>query len=299
MSVDASTAFISRWSKASPSERANSQLFLSELCDLLGVPHPDPARDNGYGFEYEVTQHHPGGSSSKGRIDLYKRGCFVLESKQFQAAKAKASELDLAARKAGLELRESYQPVRGSDAWDDAMIKARGQAERYVRSLPASEPNPPFLLVVDVGHTFEVFADFTQAGKAYLPFPDPRSFRIRLEQLADEKIRERLKLIWTDPSSLDPARHSADVTLAVSGHLAELAKSLETDGHKPRAVADFLTRCLFCMFAEDVGLLPDNAFTELLKPIPDDGTGFQELLEQLFRELDTGTGKGISVVLRK
>jgi hypothetical protein len=34
-------AFISRWSNASPSERANSQLFLSEICDLLGVPHPD------------------------------------------------------------------------------------------------------------------------------------------------------------------------------------------------------------------------------------------------------------------
>jgi hypothetical protein len=179
------------------------------------------------------------------------------------------------------------------------MIKARGQAERYVRSLPASEPNPPFLLVVDVGHTFEVFADFTQAGKAYLPFPDPRTFRIRLDQLAEEHVRERLKLIWTDPASLDPARHSADVTLAVSGHLAELAKSLEADGHKPRAVADFLTRCLFCMFAEDVGLLPERSFTELLDSIPADGTGFQELLEQLFRELDTGTGKGISVVLRK
>ena len=129
MSVDASNAFISRWSKASPSERANSQLFLSELCDLLAVPHPDPSRDTGYGFEYEVTQHHPDGSSSKGRIDLYKRACFVLESKQFQAAKAKASQLELAAREVGLESRESSQPVRGSDAWDDAIIKARGQAD--------------------------------------------------------------------------------------------------------------------------------------------------------------------------
>src|SRR5205085_10785597 len=118
------------------------------------VLHPDPSRDTGYGFEYEVTQHHPDGSSSKGRIDVYKRACFVLESKQFQAAKTKASQLELAARDAGLELRESSQPVRGSDAWDDAMIKARGQAERYVRAVPASAPNPPLLLVVGVGHTF-------------------------------------------------------------------------------------------------------------------------------------------------
>ena len=46
MSVAAPNAFISRWSKAGPSERANSQLFLSELCDLLAVPHPDPSRDS-------------------------------------------------------------------------------------------------------------------------------------------------------------------------------------------------------------------------------------------------------------
>ena len=77
-----------------------------------------------------------------------------------------------------IEKKKSSQPVRGTDAWDDAMIKARGQAKRYVRALPANEGNPPFLLVVDVGHSFEVFADFTQAAKAYLPFPDPRTFRI-------------------------------------------------------------------------------------------------------------------------
>lgn len=300
MQSDPVQAFISRWASATPSERANSQLFLSELCDVLGVPHPDATAANGYSFEFDVTQHHPDGSATPGRIDLYKRGCFVLESKQFQAAKAEPSQLELAAQHAGVaEKKKSSQPVRGTGAWDDAMLKARGQAERYVRSLPAAEPTPPFLIVLDVGHTFEIFADFTQAGKAYLHFPDPRSFRIRLEQLADTAVRERLRLIWTDPAALDPARRSADVTRAVSGHLAELAKSLEADGHTPKAVADFLTRCLFCMFAEDVGLLPDRCFTELLQSLPPDGTGFKELLEQLFRELDSGTGKGISVVLRK
>ena len=224
----------------------------------------------------------------------------MLESKQFQAAKAAASQLELAAQEAGvIAKKKSSQPVRGTGAWDDAMVKARGQAERYVRALPANEPNPPFLLVVDVGHSIEVFADFTQAGRAYLPFPDPRTFRIRLEHLADEKARERLRLIWTNPAALDPARQSADVTREISAHLAELAKSLEQAGHRPRVVADFLTRCLFCMFAEDVGLLPERSFTDLLDSVPGDGAGFQELVEQLFREMNSGTGKGISIVLRK
>jgi hypothetical protein len=112
MSVEAAATFIARWANASPSERANSQLFLSELCDLLGVAHPDPTRDNGYGFEYGVTQQVPDGSPTRGRIDLYKRGCFVLESKQFQAAKAKESEVEKSARQLGLEMREGFSNWR-------------------------------------------------------------------------------------------------------------------------------------------------------------------------------------------
>lgn len=188
--------------------------------------------------------------------------------------------------------------MRGTDAWGEAMLKARGQAERYVRALPGDE-NPPFVIVLDVGHSFEVFADFTQAGKAYLPFPNPRAFRIRLADLADDAIRARLRLIWTDPAALDPAKRSAEVTREVAGHLAALAKSFEHAGHSPKVVAEFLTRCLFCMFAEDVELLPKHSFTELLDSLPASGEGFEDVLRQLFREMNAGTGKGISVVLRK
>src|ERR1039457_6913565 len=181
------------------------------------------AREGGYAFEVEVTERHPDGSTTKGRIDLYRRGSFVLESKQFQAAKAAASQLELAAQEAGvIAKKKSSQPVRGTGAWDDAMVKARGQAERYVRALPANELNPGFLLVADVGHSIEVFADFTQAGRAYLPFPDPRTFRIRLEHLGNEKARERLRLIWTNPTALDPARQSVDVTREISAHTSML-----------------------------------------------------------------------------
>ena len=290
-------AFIDHWSKAEANERANSQSFLIGLTQLLGVPAPSHNHADGYSFEYPVKV--PGGTSTN-FLDLYRRGHFVLESKQFTAQKLEQSALELAAIDAGaLAQQKKSGPVRGTGSWDDAMIRAKGQAERYVRSLPADEPNPPFILVCDVGHSFEVYADFTQAGKAYLPFPDPRTFRIQLKDLEREDIRERLRLIWTNPSVLDPAKVSAEVTREIAGYLAELAKSLEQEKHDPEVVAQFLTRCLFCMFAEDVGLLPDHAFTELLQSVPGDGTGFPELLSTLFREMNTGTGKSISVVLRK
>ena len=81
--------FIKHWSAASASERSNSQPFLKELCDLIEVPHPDNHPNAGYFFEYPVTEPHADGTTSQGRIDLYKRTCFVLESKQFQEAQAK------------------------------------------------------------------------------------------------------------------------------------------------------------------------------------------------------------------
>ncbi|MCP5559976.1 MAG: class I SAM-dependent DNA methyltransferase [Verrucomicrobiaceae bacterium] len=290
-------AFIQHWTNAGANERANSQSFLLGLTQLLGVPAPSNDHSVGYSFEFPVKV--PGGTSTN-FLDLYRRGHFVLESKQFTAQKLEQTTLELAAIQAGAaEDKKKSGPVRGTGSWDDAMIRAKGQAERYVRSLPADEPNPPFIIVCDVGHSFEVYADFTQAGKAYLPFPDPRSFRIHLRDLEREDIRERLRLIWTNPTALDPAKVSAEVTREIAAYLAELAKSLEQEGHDPEVVAQFLTRCLFCMFAEDVDLIPDNAFTELLNSVPKDGTGFPELLSTLFREMNTGTGKSISVVLRK
>lgn len=85
-SSGAADEFIRRWESSAASERANYQLFLSELCDVLGVARPEPARaddsQNAYVFERAVKFQNPDGTTSDGRIDLYKRGAFVLEAKQ-------------------------------------------------------------------------------------------------------------------------------------------------------------------------------------------------------------------------
>ncbi|MCE9609880.1 MAG: hypothetical protein K8R23_06685 [Chthoniobacter sp.] len=292
-------AFLARWSSAGASERANAQLFLTELADLLGVPRPGNDHASGYTFEFPVRIPTGPGQATDGRIDLYRRGCFVLEAKQFVAPKAEQTNLELAALASGAEVegKKKSGPIRGSDAWDDAMWRAKGQAERYARHLPENEPPAPFLLVVDVGHSLEVYSDFTQAGRAYQAYPDPRSFRLRLADLVDPAIRERLRRIWLDPLSLDPAKVSAEVTREIAGYLAILATSLEEAGHAPRLVAEFLTRCLFCMFAEDVGLLPKDGFRGLLESLRQSPEGFVPKLRQLFAEMQTGTD--FSVILNK
>jgi hypothetical protein len=75
----------------SGSERSNYQLFLAELCDLLDLDHPDPASpdnaENRYVFERAITRSQPDGSTSTVFADLYKKGCFILETKQGADAK--------------------------------------------------------------------------------------------------------------------------------------------------------------------------------------------------------------------
>jgi hypothetical protein len=273
----AAAAFISRWSDIAASELSTAQSFVSQLCDLLGVAVPHPTFDQSYMFERPVTFTHGDGSISAGRIDCYKRGHFCLESKKLRAGSH-------------------------TKGFDDGLLRARSQAENYARALPASEGRPPFVLVVDVGTVIEVYAEFSKSGGTYTPFPDPRSHRIKLTDLALPAVRERLRQIWLAPDSLNPALISAKVTREVADLLARLAKSIETGAVAETGpvaaeiVASYLTRCLFSMFAEDVGLLPNGAFIGLLTTHRDEPATLQIMLHSLWADMDRG---GFSPALAK
>lgn len=246
-------AFIARWQGVTASEKATAQSFVIELCELLDQPRPHATREEAYMFERRVDFKHGDGSTSIGFIDCYRRGAFVLESKKLNPG----AQAHLG---------------RTTRGFNDALMRARAQAEAYARALPANEGRAPFVVVVDVGHVIELYAEFTRSGGTYTPFPDPRSHRIRLQDLADPAVRQRLALLWTDPMALDPARISARVTRQVAVALADVAKSLEAAGHPSEVVAGILCRCRFSLFAEDVDLLP---------PHPDgSGGGFVGLLRQ-------------------
>ena len=262
-------SLIDKWTGVAASELSTSQSFLIDLCHVLGVERPHPTPELDYMFERPVTFSHGDGTTSNGRIDLYRKGAFVLESKKFRA----------------------NTQTKG---FDDAMLRARSQAEAYARALPPSEGRPPFVVVVDVGHRIELYAEFSRSGATYTPFPDPSSHRIALNDLRKEEVLERLRKLWTDPLSLDPSRESARVTRAIAAQLAELAKSLEKTGQPAEAVAQFLMRCLFTMFSEDVSLLPKDSFRDLLIRHADEPEIAMRMLAQLWRDMDSG---GFSAVL--
>lgn len=297
--------FIERWEHSAAAERANYQLFLSELCDFLEVPRPNPTRAeddlNTYVFEKSVTFHNLDGTTSQGRIDLYRKSHFVLEAKQGSnppelQTQREGSEFALTSPTPRPARRRRGTAVRGTPDWDEAMLNAYNQAERYAKGLPSSEGWPPFLLTVDVGHSVELFADFSLTGKAYLPFPDARGYRILLKDLGTPEVRERLRSVWIDPHSLDPARHAAKVTREVAAKLAVLARTLEQK-HSAKQVAEFLTRCIFTSFAEDVKLLPEKSWYNLLCELRDADNVeiFPAMAQSLWEIMNAG---GFSPILR-
>jgi len=288
------TEFVGRWKRSQAAERANAQLFLAELCDVLDVPRPDPAvNDPGrdaYVFERGVVFQNGDGTTSLGRIDLYRRGCFVLETKQ--GALAKDGDTPEPTRP-----RHKGHGIRATGQWDTSMRRARGQAESYARALdPNSEGRPPFVLVVDVGHCFELYSEFSRTGGAYTPFPDARGHRFLLSDLHKPEVRALLRSIWLDPMSLDPTRASARVTREVADKLATLARSLESAGNEAGRTAHFLMRCLFTMFAEDVGLIPPDCFRDLLSSLVEAPELFPPLVSEVWETMNAG---GVSRTLRK
>jgi hypothetical protein len=282
------TSFIERWASSAAAERANYQIFLTELCDVLNVPRPEPTKnnedENAYVFEKAVIFQHGDGSTSTGRIDLYKRGCFVLEAKQGSDQNNQTQSERVPRKRA-----RRGTAVRGTQSWDQAMMAARGQAEQYARALPASEGRPPFLIVVDVGHSIALYSEFSRTGGAYVPFPDSTRFRIPLSDLEKEEVHELLRTVWTDPPSLDPTQRSARITREIAERLARLAKSLEASGHKPERVAAFLMRAIFTMFAEDVRLVPKSSFTELLESIRGQVNIFPDMVGALWTAMAEGS----------
>ena len=108
--------FIARWqgvALTAATELSTSQTFVIELCTLLGVPTPLPIDALNYVFERPTTFAHGDGSTSPGRIDCYRRGHLVWESKKLRYVNA------------------------GGAAINNAMLTARLQAENYARALPA------------------------------------------------------------------------------------------------------------------------------------------------------------------
>ncbi|MBA3644611.1 MAG: class I SAM-dependent DNA methyltransferase [Gemmatimonadaceae bacterium] len=230
----------------------------------MGVEPPRPA-GSGYEFEYAIKVVARDGTESTNFIDLYKRNHFALEAKDDDAGKLN----------------------------DVLLRKAFGQVRNYVGSLP--DERPPYIMVLDVGKTLMIWDRWNgdyggfNAGK-----------RVDLKSLAgNAETISLLSDIWENPSARDPRAKAVAVTTEIATHLAELAAGLERRGHDQERVAKFLMRCVFTMFAEDVGLLQDEPFRRAVEEIgyqsPEE---FAIAVSDLWKAMDEGKRFGLKKLLR-
>ncbi|MBE7432415.1 MAG: class I SAM-dependent DNA methyltransferase [Anaerolineales bacterium] len=170
---------------------------------------------------------------------------------------------------------------KGKDADLD---KAYEQLLRYRDALQ----NPPVLVVSDI--------NFIVIRTNYTNLPT-RTYTLGLEDLLKPESIDLLKKVFTSPEDLKPKETIESVTREAAEKFAKLAKNLRDYGETPQDVAHFLIRLLFCLFAEDIGLLPEKLFPRLLEQTRRNARDFQEVLRQLFRAMNTGGYFGSDKIL--
>lgn len=235
-------------------EEQGAQSHFLDLCELLGVPKPGSAE----GYRFEEKSNVIGGKT--GYADVFMRGVFAWENK------APGRNLDTALK------------------------------QLLTYSLALS--NPPILVVSD-RLSIRIHTQFTGHPSA--------THEVRIAEMDQPANLALLRRIWTAPESFKPRQTNRDITEAAAQSFAALAEGLRQRGSAPgegatdpqhqqqraNQVAHFLTQCLFCFFAEDVGLLPGRMFERLLNNQQATPERLTQGLSQLFGTMQSGGLYGV------
>ena len=177
---------------------------------------------------------------------------------------------------------------RGCFAWEYKGQRANLDAAfNQLRQYALALENPPLLIVSDMVR-FRIRTNWTNSVSVTHEFT--------LHDLADGATRDKLKWAMSDPERLRPGETRQAVTERAAATFAELAQGLRDRGHEPQTVAHFVNRLVFCMFAEDVGLLADNMFTRMLEHARRRPEEFTDLAQDLFGAMSTGGQIGFEAV---
>jgi len=224
----------------------------SHFIDLCDLlGQPHPAAADQTGENYVFERGVSKSSGGKGYADVWMRGHFAWEYK------GKHKNLSLAYQQL-LQYREDLE-------------------------------NPPLLVVCDLDH-FEVHINFTGIAKHAYEFDLDDLLRNQSTDTCDQPPLDVLRDLFTNPGKLRPLQTAAQVTERAAAEFAKLASNLRDRGIDPEKAAHFLMRILFCLFAEDIGLLPNQLFTRLIENNRQQPANFSKKLKQLFAAMSFKDG---------
>lgn len=166
---------------------------------------------------------------------------------------------------------------RGCFAWEykgkhKDLNAAFAQLQRYAIALE----NPPLLVVSDM-EDIVIHTNFTNTVH--------ETHSISLDDIHVSSNLDKLKWLFKDPERLRPGETTTGITEEAARRFAELAQILRGRGGEPQKVAHFLNRILFCLFAQDAGLLPPRLLIRLLEGGLKHPDRANNMLKSLFRAM--------------
>ena len=147
----------------------------------------------------------------------------------------------------------------------------------------------PFLLVVCDLDRIIIHTNFPNTVSVVHEIP--------LDRLGEPRSLEILRAVFFDPEKLRPGKTSVAITQEAAQHFADMAESMRKRGLDSAEVAHFLDRVVFCLFAEDIGLLPNQIFTRITEKSGGDPAKFVRFIAQLFEAMAKGGEFGLETIL--
>jgi len=147
--------------------------------------------------------------------------------------------------------------------------------------------SPPILVACDLDRIV-IHTNFTKTVSV--------AHEIPLERLGDPRSLEILRAVFFDPEKLRPGKTSVAITQEAAQHFADMAESMRKRGLDSAEVAHFLDRVVFCLFAEDIGLLPNQIFTRITEKSGGDPAKFARFIAQLFEAMAKGGEFGLETI---
>src|SRR6266436_8640058 len=178
---------------------------------------------------------------------------------------------------------------KGHFAWEYKrkrrnLLEAYKQLQFYREDLE----NPPLLVVSDLDR-FEIHTNFTAKPAVLHAF--------NLEELAEPKNLDILRKLFTDPNALEPGETTEAITQDVAERFSGLAEGMRIRNVPAEKAAHFLMKLMFCMFAEDIELLPGKIFSKLLTACKDNPDLLTNRLSELFQAMCKGGYFGVDAIL--
>lgn len=165
-------------------------------------------------------------------------------------------------------------------AWEYKGLHANLDAAfTQLRQYALALENPPLLIVSDM-HRFRIRTNWTNSVS--------KTHEFEIDELTDVAVRGKLKWALSDPERLRPEETRHGLTERAASAFVSVAQALRERGHDPQTVAHFINRLVFCMFAEDVDLLPKKLFTRMLEQARQHPDQFVNWARDIFGAMSTG-----------